>query len=1061
MSKKTIPPAHGNNEPTAVEGDTPPGSPGDRLCLLVSTAAGVSIVPLERNRDYTLGRTPEADVVVDDKSVSRKHVRVALEGRRITLTDLKSSNGTKVNDRRLEAGEECVLHLGSAFEMGSTTVVLQRAYGLLSDDGAPLVAVPRTPAPARQPEAANRIVRDAAMLRLYQLVSVVAPTPLNVLVLGETGVGKEVFAAAVHAMSKRADQPFVQLNCAAVPESLFESELFGHEKGAFTGATQTKAGIFESADGGTVFLDEIGEVPLSMQAKLLRVLESGDVQRIGAVRSKRVNVRFIAATNRDLRILIMDQSFRQDLYFRLNGMTLTVPPLRKRKDDILPLAEYFAKRVAAELERGVPTIGESAAEMLLQYPWPGNVRELRNVIDRAVVVAKGDTIEPEDLDLGDDGRVVVKTMPPPEAPTAVITTPPQPVAGAGAEGKREKGGAVARVAGGDLKAQVEAFEKELILEALEKAAGNQSKAARMLGISRRILILRLEQYGVPRPRKGAEGGEEAHLGAKRARTERPAVARGRTPRGRVRRLPLLPFGGAPHGSPAERRPANSRRDQREQCQSPPTGSARHLRGVLRSKPRRRPRPIPRLEIGVGRTCDLRLSPAGGCAPSIIPPLARLRRVRPATRPASPSGDVGASRAGGRSLSGTAPLGIRGAAVPPRALTVAPATSTISLSVSPVPLVVAYPSVCFSAGISLLDAAPPAPSAPPPFNRLSISRLTPLGEQLADDLPDRLSPYPRPRPLEVCLDLLLHFLRGRVPVLRPRRHRLRADRVQPLRRVGLHVARPRDLPRLQLHEDLAVPEPFPQAPPRHRLPEHHPDREHVPPPIHAPPRRLLRRHVRRLPFHHPRPRLARRVDRLRDPEIEHLHRTVVGHEHVVRRHVAMDDPERRSVVIGELVGVVEPREHLREDPEVRRQRKAPALRRAPDQPLVGLPLQVLHLDEVLLAVEPHFVRLDDVRMIQPRREARLIEEHREKLHLARELGVQLLDDLQLVEPGRPLRDREVHRPHAPAPQLEEKVMFRCATGGATASVVHAREPRSEHSGARRRPYISTRAGCSSG
>ncbi len=237
--------------------------------------------------------------------------------------------------------------------------------------------------------AAKNVIREGALARLEPLVNKVAASNISVLVLGETGVGKEVLARMIHERSPRADKPLVCLNCASLSESLLESELFGHEKGAFTGAVTAKAGLLESAGGGTAFLDEVGEMPLSLQAKLLRVLEQREVLRVGAVTPRAIDVRFVAATNRDLDHEISAGRFRQDLYFRLNGFAIVIPPLRERTEEIEALAKHFVALACKQSGRRPIGIGSDALEVLRSYEWPGNIRELKNVIDRAVLLCSG------------------------------------------------------------------------------------------------------------------------------------------------------------------------------------------------------------------------------------------------------------------------------------------------------------------------------------------------------------------------------------------------------------------------------------------------------------------------------------------------------------------------------------------------------------------------------------------------------------------------------------------------------------------------------------------------
>ena len=449
--------------------------------LLVSCASGAWAVPLAMGRTYVLGRAPECEVMLDDPSVSRRHALLTVSGR-ITVEDLGSTNGTAIQGRKLVPGERGVLALGTVFEIGSATMVLQRT---------PPAGTRSHRTPADMP---GTVVRDPAMKRLYEMLDVVAPTGLSVLVLGETGVGKEVFAEALHRRSSRVGARFLKLNCAALPESILEAELFGYEKGAFTGATQTKVGLFEAADGGTLFLDEVGEMAPSTQTKVLRALESGEVMRLGSSTTRKVDVRFLSAANRDLRKLVADGKFRADLFFRLNGITMTLPPLRKRPEDVLPLAEVFLERAARKLGKRPPRLGEEARRALGAHPWPGNVRELRNVIERAVVLCQGEVLKPEDL-LLQEGEIETAAVAP--APSAT------PVAGA-----PEDQQVTMRIPlrAPELKGKLEEFERAQILEALTKTTGNQTRAAKLLGIARRTLIKKMVRYGIERPR--AESGRD-------------------------------------------------------------------------------------------------------------------------------------------------------------------------------------------------------------------------------------------------------------------------------------------------------------------------------------------------------------------------------------------------------------------------------------------------------------------------------------------------------------------------------------------------------------------------
>ena len=446
--------------------------------LLVSCASGAWAVPLAMGKTYVLGRTPECDVVLDDPSVSRRHALLTVSGR-ITVEDLGSTNGTAIQGRKLAPGERGVLALGTVFEVGSATLVLQRTTALGGRAN-------RTPA-----DMPGTVVRDPAMKRLYEMLDVVAPTGLSVLILGETGVGKEVFAEALHRRSSRVGAPFLKLNCAALPESILEAELFGYEKGAFTGATQTKVGLFEAADGGTLFLDEVGEMAPSTQTKVLRALESGEVMRLGSSTTRKVDVRFISAANRDLRKLVASGGFRADLFFRLNGITMTLPPLRKRPEDVLPLAEVFLARSARKLSKPAPRLGDEARKALDAHPWPGNVRELRNVIERAVVLCQGEILKPEDL-LLHEGEIEAAVVP---APASSATPVPGP-----SQDEQVTMRLPLRPGAPELKGKLEEFERAQILEALAKTTGNQTRAAKLLGIARRTLIKKMVRYGIERPR---------------------------------------------------------------------------------------------------------------------------------------------------------------------------------------------------------------------------------------------------------------------------------------------------------------------------------------------------------------------------------------------------------------------------------------------------------------------------------------------------------------------------------------------------------------------------------
>jgi transcriptional regulator with GAF, ATPase, and Fis domain len=457
--------------------------PAGPLALLVSTQKDVSVSPpLELGAVIYLGRSSEAQVLVADASVSRIHAKIVV-GEPLLFVDLGSRNGSKVDGMVARPHEEVPLRVGSWIELGATRLLLHRASVLTQADGAVCARASDGP-----------VVRDTALKQIYAMLDTVAPSDLSVLILGETGVGKEVFAAQIHARSERSGGPFLCVNCAAIPDALLEGELFGYEKGAFSGATRAKAGLFESAHGGTVLLDEIAELPISVQVKLLRVLETGEVMRLGSLRPKIVDVRFLSATNRDLRALILAQQFRADLFFRLNGVSFVIPPLRQRVADIVPLAEHFIQQCARR-PFGSPRIADDARQALERYPWPGNVRELKNVIERAVVMCPTTEIRTGDLRLDQEA---VPMPPPPSLPDPARG---EPLPGGSATLPPFDGGARSPSTPAGRKAEVEERERRAIVDALEKTAGNQSKAAELLGMTRRTLVYRIERFGIARPRR--------------------------------------------------------------------------------------------------------------------------------------------------------------------------------------------------------------------------------------------------------------------------------------------------------------------------------------------------------------------------------------------------------------------------------------------------------------------------------------------------------------------------------------------------------------------------------
>jgi Nif-specific regulatory protein len=307
----------------------------------------------------------------------------------------------------------------------------------------------------------NIIGHSNRMRQVYEQITQVAPTTTTVLIRGESGTGKELIAHAIHYNSPRAKKPFIRVSCAALPETLIEAELFGHEKGAFTGAQARKKGRFELADGGTLFLDEIGDLSLATQVKLLRVVQEREFERLGGTTTIQTNVRLLTATNRNLEQAIAEAAFREDLYYRLNVFSIFVPPLRERKDDILLLADHFSEKYAAEHHKPIRRISTPAIDMLTSYHWPGNVRELENAIERAVLVC--------------DGQVIHGYHLPPTLQTA------------------EASGTIARTS---LAEAVNSYEKDLIVDALKTAQGNRAKAAKLLSTTERIMGYKVKKYAI-------------------------------------------------------------------------------------------------------------------------------------------------------------------------------------------------------------------------------------------------------------------------------------------------------------------------------------------------------------------------------------------------------------------------------------------------------------------------------------------------------------------------------------------------------------------------------------
>jgi len=416
---------------------------------------------IERER-VTIGRSLICDLVLADKAVSGTHCEIVASEKGVMLKDLGSTNGTSVGELRIR---EVWIRPGTEIRAGQTTLRYEAGDGEVEIDL------------SRDERYFDLIGKSVRMREIFAVLAKVAPSDLTVLVRGQTGTGKELVARALHHGSRRKDQPLVVQDCSAIPENLIESTLFGHERGAFTGATDRRKGSFEQAEGGTIFLDEIGELSLSLQPKLLRVLENREVRRVGGDRTIPVNVRVVAATNRDLRQMVNEGTFREDLYFRLSVVPVELPPLCERPEDVPLLAETFLEEFSKRRFPGKDeklTIGKSAMGRLKSYPWPGNVRELRNTLERAAF-------------LSDEAELTVKDLMP-----SSQKTPPTALPGGNAEQFVEDG-----MPFKEAKQKVlEAFEPAYLKAVLDKYGDNITRSAQAAGLTRYHLRELAKRYGV-------------------------------------------------------------------------------------------------------------------------------------------------------------------------------------------------------------------------------------------------------------------------------------------------------------------------------------------------------------------------------------------------------------------------------------------------------------------------------------------------------------------------------------------------------------------------------------
>ncbi len=438
--------------------------------LAVSLTNGLNVEIRLGVKEIRIGRGVDADLLLPDPSVSRLHARIFRVGDQYFLADT-SSNGTYLDGKRVT---QTVLEGGQAFRIGPYRIHFLRER---QPPGADPPTVAQGAAPASNPAAPTALSppttssdtfglegKSPFIKRLIENIHRVASSDLPVLVEGETGSGKELVSRGVHAASSRRNRPFVVVNCGAISPELIESELFGHEKGSFTGATAQRRGAFEIAHGGTIFLDEIGELPFALQPKLLRALEQKEIKRVGGNDTTLVDVRVIAATNRNLREEMSRKTFRDDLYFRLGTITLHVPPLRERREDIVPIATLFLIEAASKANRPAPELSGAAAEFLASHDWPGNVRELRNAIQRAVVMGDGPS-----LSAGDFSFLLVPESPP------------------------------AELAADSRWSRWEQTEKNSILAELAHQKWNKTRTAHELGIAKSTLFEKLKKYGIRSP----------------------------------------------------------------------------------------------------------------------------------------------------------------------------------------------------------------------------------------------------------------------------------------------------------------------------------------------------------------------------------------------------------------------------------------------------------------------------------------------------------------------------------------------------------------------------------
>ncbi|MHB1024302.1 MAG: sigma 54-interacting transcriptional regulator [Desulfobacteria bacterium] len=451
------------------------GDPGARLSVTISN--GMTVEVRLGQKEVKIGRGHEADLQLPDPSVSRLHAKIFRVGRQYFLADLRSRNGTHADGKRIT---QLSLEDGRMFQVGPFRIHFHRPVSGLpageeptappgtassitdSAEAHPVRVPKRKEAPTVTVEAPFGLIGGSAHVRkLVETIRRVAASDVPVLIEGETGNGKELVARGIHDASARRERPFIVVNCGAISPELIESELFGHEKGAFTGATAQRKGAFELANSGTIFLDEIGELPVALQPKLLRALEQKEVKRVGGNDLLLADVRILAATNRNLREEIARKAFREDLYFRIGAITISIPPLRDRREDVAPIARHFLSGMGNPASGPLPILSPAALDALISHDWPGNVREVRNAIQRAVVMAESGELTGHDFSFLRQAETQ------------------------GAETENTSG-----------LSRWEQAERTNILGELARQMGNKTKTARELGIAKSTLFEKLKKYGI-------------------------------------------------------------------------------------------------------------------------------------------------------------------------------------------------------------------------------------------------------------------------------------------------------------------------------------------------------------------------------------------------------------------------------------------------------------------------------------------------------------------------------------------------------------------------------------